>query len=126
MQPETAPASAINADAIFTELFLTAEGRANPYPLYDQLRQAEPVHRSKMGIWLLSRYDDCWRRCAIRAWARTTRRRSPSASAQTGAGIPRSPPASTRCSTPPVPSTRACASWSPARSRRARSIISSR
>lgn len=47
-------------EAVFTTLFLTPEGRANPYPLYHQLRQAAPVHRAKMGMWLLSRYDDCW------------------------------------------------------------------
>ncbi|MBI3785313.1 MAG: cytochrome P450 [Deltaproteobacteria bacterium] len=49
-----------NAEAIFTRLFLTPEGRANPYPLYHQLRQAAPVHRAKLGMWVLSRYDDCW------------------------------------------------------------------
>ena len=49
-----------NAEAIFTRLFLTPEGRANPYPLYHQLREAAPVHRSAQGMWLLSRYDDCW------------------------------------------------------------------
>ena len=48
------------AERIFTKLFLTAEGRANPYPLYHQLRQMAPVHHTKMGMWVLSRYDDCW------------------------------------------------------------------
>lgn len=49
-----------DADAVFSTLFLTAEGRANPYPLYHRLRQAEPVHRSRLGMWVLSRFDDCW------------------------------------------------------------------
>jgi cytochrome P450 len=49
-----------DAEAIFTALFLTPEGRAHPYPLYHQLRDVAPVHRSKLGMWLLSRYDDCW------------------------------------------------------------------
>ena len=49
-----------DAEAVFTKLFLTAEGRADPYPLYHQLRQTAPVHRAKLGMWLLSRYDDCW------------------------------------------------------------------
>jgi cytochrome P450 len=49
-----------DADAIFDKLFLTAAGRADPYPLYHQLRQAAPVHRTKLGLWVLSRYDDCW------------------------------------------------------------------
>ena len=48
------------AESVFTKLFLTPEGRANPYPLYHQLRQTAPVHRTKMGMWVLSRYDDCW------------------------------------------------------------------
>jgi cytochrome P450 len=49
-----------DAEAVFTTLFLTPEGRANPYPLYHQLRQTAPVHRTKLGMWVLSRYDDCW------------------------------------------------------------------
>ncbi len=48
------------AEAIYTQLFLTPEGRANPYPLYHQLRERAPVHRTERGMWLLSRYDDCW------------------------------------------------------------------
>jgi cytochrome P450 len=48
------------AESVFTKLFLTPEGRANPYPLYHQLRQAAPVHRAKLGMWPRSRYDDCW------------------------------------------------------------------
>ena len=32
---------------------------ANPYPAYHRLRAADPVHRSPLGFWLLSRYDDC-------------------------------------------------------------------
>lgn len=49
-----------DAEAIFGQLFLTPEGRSNPYPLYHQLREAAPVHRTEQGMWLLSRYDDCW------------------------------------------------------------------
>ncbi len=49
-----------DADTVFTKLFLTPEGRANPYPLYHQLRQTRPVHRTTLGMWVLSRYDDCW------------------------------------------------------------------
>lgn len=58
--PTAAAASTTAADAIFTQLFLTAEGRADPYPLYHQLRQVAPVHRTTLGMWVLSRYDDCW------------------------------------------------------------------
>ena len=53
MPSETAEESATKADALFAELFLTAEGRADPYPLYHRLRQAEPVHRSRLGMWVL-------------------------------------------------------------------------
>jgi len=60
MATHEAPARAADAEAIFTKLFLTPEGRADPYPLYDQLRAAEPVHRTGLGMWVLSRYDDCW------------------------------------------------------------------
>ncbi len=48
------------ADAIFSKLFLTAEGRSEPYPLYHQLREAAPVLRTSLGMWVLTRYDDCW------------------------------------------------------------------
>lgn len=48
------------ADAVFRKLFLTAEGRADPYPLYHRLRDLNPVHRTSLGMWVLSRYDDCW------------------------------------------------------------------
>ncbi len=48
------------AEQVVEQLFFTPEGRANPYPLYHQLRQTTPVHRTKMGMWVLSRYDDCW------------------------------------------------------------------
>jgi cytochrome P450 len=32
---------------------------ADPYPAYHRLRQADPVHLSPLGFWLLTRYDDC-------------------------------------------------------------------
>jgi cytochrome P450 len=52
--------AARDADALFTKLFLTPEGRADPYPLYHELRRTRPVHRAKLGMWVLTRYDDCW------------------------------------------------------------------
>jgi pimeloyl-[acyl-carrier protein] synthase len=30
----------------------------NPYPVYDQLRSEDPVHRSEKGFWFLTRYAD--------------------------------------------------------------------
>ncbi|WP_062212999.1 cytochrome P450 [Streptomyces sp. NBRC 109706] len=32
--------------------------RTDPYPLYRSLREAEPIHRSDFGYWVLSRYAD--------------------------------------------------------------------
>ncbi len=31
---------------------------ADPYPFYRRLRELEPVHRSGLGFWVLTRYDD--------------------------------------------------------------------
>jgi cytochrome P450 len=53
-------AGAETAAAIFNDLFYTGEGRTNPYPLYRRLREADPVHHSSQGMWILTRYDDCW------------------------------------------------------------------
>ncbi len=30
----------------------------NPYPFYHELREKDPVHRSKVGPWIISRYAD--------------------------------------------------------------------
>lgn len=35
-----------------------AEFHADPYPIYDRLRFEEPVHRSFMGTWVVTRYAD--------------------------------------------------------------------
>ncbi len=45
--------------------------RADPYPLLRHLREADPVNRTPLGIWRLTRYDDCVRllrgvRCGVR------------------------------------------------------------
>jgi hypothetical protein len=48
MQAQPRASSNHAADAIFDKLFLTAAGRADPYPLYHQLRQAAPVHRTTL------------------------------------------------------------------------------
>ena len=46
------------ADAIALRLFQTREGRTGPYPLYHRLRELAPVHKSSLGVWLLTRYGD--------------------------------------------------------------------
>jgi len=35
------------------------EFNADPFPFYHRLREADPVHRSPLGFWVLTRYDDC-------------------------------------------------------------------
>jgi hypothetical protein len=32
---------------------------ANPFPYYHRLREADPVHESPLGFWVLTRYEDC-------------------------------------------------------------------
>ena len=34
------------------------EFNADPYPFYQRLRAEDPVHRSRLGFWVLTRYDD--------------------------------------------------------------------
>lgn len=62
--PAVAPATSCHADSLASRLFLTREGRTDPYPIYHRLREQSPVHRCSLGMWLLSRYDDC--RAALR------------------------------------------------------------
>ncbi len=33
--------------------------RPDPYPVYQYMRTVEPVHRSQLGFWVLTRYEDC-------------------------------------------------------------------
>jgi cytochrome P450 len=46
-------------DQLLLDLLMSPEGRRDPYPLYRELRQTAPVHRSSFGALVLSRYDDC-------------------------------------------------------------------
>ena len=46
-----------------TELAYEPFGRdtwRDPFPLYAQLRDEDPVHRSPLGFWVLSRFRDVW------------------------------------------------------------------
>jgi cytochrome P450 len=52
---EAEPASPVSA-ALFDPT--DREFLANPYPTYDQLRAEDPVHRTPLGLWVLTRYDD--------------------------------------------------------------------
>lgn len=33
--------------------------RADPYPVYQFMRTVDPIHRSRVGLWVLTRYEDC-------------------------------------------------------------------
>jgi cytochrome P450 len=56
---ETTAAMADELDELILETLLSDEGRADPYPRYQRLRQSAPVHRSGIGaVWFLTRYDD--------------------------------------------------------------------
>jgi cytochrome P450 len=46
------------AEAAFRDL-LTPAGREDPYPRYATLRELSPVHPSRLGPLVLTRYDDC-------------------------------------------------------------------
>lgn len=46
-------------DAILASIFMTPEGKADPYPGYATVREAGPLHHSAFGIVVLSRYADC-------------------------------------------------------------------
>ncbi len=45
-------------DTILAELFLTPEGLRNPYPRYAQVQSLTPVHRTALGHWIITGYDD--------------------------------------------------------------------
>ncbi|MBI2705492.1 MAG: cytochrome P450 [Actinobacteria bacterium] len=48
------------ADNLVLKIMLTPEGRADPYPLYRELRELAPIHRSSMApVHFLTRYEDC-------------------------------------------------------------------
>jgi cytochrome P450 len=56
----TAPDAAAEhaANEALAELLFSPEGLVDPFSRYHRLRDAVPVHRSAMGIWVLTRYAD--------------------------------------------------------------------
>src|SRR3954466_145577 len=50
--------SAADLDAILASIFLTAEGKADPYPGYATVREATPLHESAFGLKVATRYED--------------------------------------------------------------------
>src|SRR5579863_6804252 len=60
--PGGTPASrvgGVDPDAELMAVLATPEGRADPYPRYARIREHEPVFRSAMGSWIVTRYADC-------------------------------------------------------------------
>jgi cytochrome P450 len=45
-------------DATLAAIFMTAEGKQDPYPGYATVREATPVHQSALGVKVVTRYDD--------------------------------------------------------------------
>lgn len=46
------------ANEALAEILFSPEGLADPHSRYHRLRVAVPVHRSTLGTWVLTRYDD--------------------------------------------------------------------
>jgi cytochrome P450 len=46
------------ANEALAEILFSPEGLADPHSRYHRLREAMPVHRSTLGTWVLTRYDD--------------------------------------------------------------------
>ena len=51
--------TAVDVNALLAEIFLTPEGKNDPYPRYAAIREHAPVFRSDFGLVVLSRYEDC-------------------------------------------------------------------
>ena len=57
--PESWPAEVPELDLLFFETVSTPEGRQNPYARYRALREAAPVYKSGMGMYVCTRYAEC-------------------------------------------------------------------
>jgi cytochrome P450 len=51
--------SAEDLDEILGSIFLTPEGKADPYPGYAIVRETTALHHSALNVSVLSRYEDC-------------------------------------------------------------------
>src|SRR5437773_1951374 len=43
--------------------------RPDPYPVYQYMRTVEPIHKSPLGFWILTRYADCRQVLEDRRWS---------------------------------------------------------
>jgi hypothetical protein len=46
-------------DGLLFSIFMTSEGKADPYPAYATIRETSDLHRSSLGAGVLTRYHDC-------------------------------------------------------------------
>jgi len=53
------PAGQEDLDAILANIFLTPEGKADPYPGYAAVREASALHETAFGGYVAGRYEDC-------------------------------------------------------------------
>ncbi|HTD50491.1 MAG TPA: cytochrome P450 [Acidimicrobiia bacterium] len=51
--------TAVDVDVLLAEIFLTPEGKSDPYPRYAAIREHSPVFRSAIGFVVVGRYEDC-------------------------------------------------------------------
>jgi len=52
-------ATPADLDAILASIFLTPEGKVDPYPGYATVREATALHHSALGVGVSTRYEDC-------------------------------------------------------------------
>jgi cytochrome P450 len=55
---ETHPVASANVDLPFGFDPLSRVFRSDPWRTYERMRREDPVHRSPLGMWVLTRYDD--------------------------------------------------------------------
>jgi cytochrome P450 len=51
--------TAVDVDALLAEIFLTPEGKSNPYPRYAAIREHAAAFKSAMGFVVVGRYEEC-------------------------------------------------------------------
>jgi cytochrome P450 len=55
---ENPPVASANLDLPFGFDPLSRVFRSDPWHTYERLRHEDPMHRSPLGMWVLTRYDD--------------------------------------------------------------------
>ena len=55
---DAGPAALAAAVDPLDQAMSTSEFAADPYPVYARLRTTDPVHRARIGAWLVTRYED--------------------------------------------------------------------